>query len=631
MQSMRSSSQVSLTHSMKLVSKKRVVLATTGASAACLFAFCAARVLAQPAISPASGTTAIAPAIKSDTGAIGVPSALTAPLPQVSGVLDIECIDMPVAEVVNIIKQSASGELDILVTADVDTRLKSISLKNRTPEEAIRLVATAAGLTLTKADNRTYILSKNGVSDPSVVSSANENALVAVATKLPGVGALDLNKAPDLAKIQQTEDEDAPSVYRTVALRNVKPSMMAFWLDPTNHEEPAEFQQAKDRLRKTADDFAMPRSVKSRQELEKLNRQPINFSAGIAPQNFQGYGQFSNPYAPYNPYMQASPQVGGGRNNNSGGRQGGRQNNQGGTGGGTGSGLNSAQGLIPLPNGVEALVAVDPQNALLVRGTEEGINEIRTIIAFLDRPIGQVEIEAQFVTISKRITEQIGIRSARYRQGTLPGTPFEDGAVGSITPGSLTIGVTSGNFRAIFDGIQANEGTRVIASPRVTTFNNLTAQIKAINTQYIVTTSSTTTIPDEGPPVITEEIDIIPLFSGTMLTVTPTINQDGTITIAMQPLVIGLTTQISNDLDIPGQQLQQIDTISNIRDGDTLAIGGLRNVQDNRTRSKVPILGDIPIIGRLFRRKERIDTDDELLIFVTARIVRRVNEPVRGT
>jgi general secretion pathway protein D len=296
--------------------------------------------------------------------------------------------------------------------------------------------------------------------------------------------------------------------------------------------------------------------------------------------------------------------------------------------------------LIALPAGVESLTAIDPQNALLVRGTPEGIETIREIINYLDRPIAQVEIEAQFISVRSD-------RQNEFRLGFLgrDGSNSVGGGTASPFPildvpanGGIDVNIVRGDFRV---QIQAaiNRGLgRLVSSPRVTTFNNLTAQIRQVTPLPVVFTSSTITPGTGGsPPILTTTQELEFFSTGTILTVTPTINQDGTITIAMQPLVLGQIGGVefggTGDAAgiVPVITAQQIDTLTNVKDGETLAIGGLRSKNIQRSRGRIPLLGSLPLIGSLFRSKVEREIDEDLIIFVTARIVRRINDPVAGT
>src|SRR4028118_1911209 len=104
-------------------------------------------------------------------------------------------------------------------------------------------------------------------------------------------------------------------------------------------------------------------------------------------------------------------QFGGGQFGGGGGQVGGQVGigGQGGVGGVGGVGTQPAGSIFTLPEGIDQMVAIDPQNALLVYGTEEGLRELEALIAFLDRPLRQVEIEAQFVQVNTQDVNQFGI------------------------------------------------------------------------------------------------------------------------------------------------------------------------------------------------------------------------------
>ncbi|HEX8235112.1 MAG TPA: secretin and TonB N-terminal domain-containing protein [Abditibacteriaceae bacterium] len=599
-----------------------------------------------PASSSQQNVAASAFTLPADSAVPSPASIAAPPLPTGPVLISIDFADAPVAEVVSMIAKQ--GNVNIMVNQDVDNRVKNLSLNNVTVDEAIRAVVQGSQLSLTKIDN-TYVISK---ALPSSVA-----ALVPAQTPsstpsnpfgtLPGIGILPQNvPIPSLVAPTRSNDQDEERTFEALTLRNVKPSMMAYWLDPANHPMPAEFQQSQDRLENPSAEI-IPRQQDSSRN--RRNRNGLGNSDNF--EGYGGYGQFNNnPYSPYNPYMQANPQFGGGGGrgggNQGGGRGGGNQGGgrggggggRGGGGGGGGGGLGSAQGLIALPPGVESMTAIDPQNALLVRGTEEGIDQIRNVISYLDRPIGQVEIEAQFVSVSRTDIDrfQIGFRGARGNTDIGGGNLDPTTGVQTGT-GGISVDVVRGNYRLLLNALIQRGTGRLESSPRITTFNNLTARIVSTRNQPVIITESDITPGTGGaPPTITTTQTILTFTTGTILTVTPTINQDGTITIAMQPLV----SDANDGIAVPGPNSsgvipiitqQQIDTLANVKDGETLAIGGLRQKNIRNVRGRIPILGSIPLIGRLFRTNDQTEFDSELIIFVTARIVRRINDPVPGT
>jgi type II secretory pathway component GspD/PulD (secretin) len=575
------------------------------------------------------------------------PASIAAPpLPTGPVLISIDFADAAVSEVLSLIAKQ--GNVNIMVTEDVNNRVKNLALNNVTVDEAIQSVVRGSQLSIEKVGN-TYVISKSlpGSVAAPVTSQGMSDTPSNPFKLLPGIGLLPDNAPiPSLNRPVRANDDDEESTFRALSVRNVRPSIMAYWLDPANHPIPTEFQQSQDRLENPSAE------IMSRSQDGLRNRRNRNALAND--DNFNGYGQFNNnPYAPYNPYIQSNSQFGGGGGGRGGGGGGGRGGGggggrgggggggRGGGGGGAGGGggLTSAQGLIALPPGVESLTAIDPQNALLVRGTEEGIETIRNIISYLDRPIGQVEIEAQFVSVTREDIDQfeIGFRGRRNRTDVGGGGLDPDTGVGGTDSGGIAVDIVRGNYRLLLNALIQRGTGRLESSPRVTTFNNLTARIvSSQDSNVILTTSDITPGTGGGPPIVTTEQEIFTFTTGTILTVTPTINQDGTITIAMQPLVSdangGTAVPGANSSGvIPNIARQQIDTLANVKDGETLAIGGLRTKRMLSRRGRIPILGSIPGLADGFMTKEEIRSEGQLIIFERSRRAPASMNRVPGT
>jgi type II secretory pathway component GspD/PulD (secretin) len=333
----------------------------------------------------------------------------------------------------------------------------------------------------------------------------------------------------------------------------------------------------------------------------------------------------SNPWAQRpigTPWMQANPQFGGrqGQQGQQGGRQGQGQGGQGGQGGG---------GVFELPEGIDSMVAIDAQNTLLVRGTAEAVEELQQLIELIDQPLRQVEIEAQFVTLSNSNAKFFGID---FSGSALPFTLSATTNPNNVT-GNFNVGIVSRNFQATLNSLVSNSRAKIVTAPRVVAINNLTASLQS-------TTVTTVLLPQAainpgnggGNNVIATAQVPFQIFTSIGITVAPTINGDGTITVLMQPQVQQQGTPTPSN-PIPTVSSQTIQTVAIVRDGDTIALGGLRNKSIQNTRQKIPFLGNIPIIGKLFQSLDKSERDEDLIIFLTARELRRLDDtqPVPGT
>lgn len=282
-------------------------------------------------------------------------------------------------------------------------------------------------------------------------------------------------------------------------------------------------------------------------------------------------------------------------------------------------------------------------NTLIVTDSPEGLDEATRLITQLDRKPQQVLIEAKLVEVNLDKSFDIGVVwdyketgntvSPTHMIGTtanpmagganLGGGPLatkgSPGLTGvSAAPlssvGAFTFGrVTNRSFftATLSAGIK-DERVKVLADPRVATLNNQAANIQ-INSQ---TPFSTTDVTPLG--VISTKIQYVTI--GINLTVTPTVNADGYVTLKLTPSVSqpGLGASINN---APPINTRSADTVVMIKDGDTVAIGGLVSDNLRDTVNKVPVLGDIPVLGWLFKSKGTKRTRQELVIFVTPHIM----------
>ncbi|OGR42994.1 MAG: hypothetical protein A2X35_04530 [Elusimicrobia bacterium GWA2_61_42] len=297
-------------------------------------------------------------------------------------------------------------------------------------------------------------------------------------------------------------------------------------------------------------------------------------------------------------------------------------------------------------------------NALVVTDTPLGLDATARLIRSLDRVPKQVLIEVKLVEVSLDNSLDYGISWSGY--GEKNGTYFGSGnsankfSVGGNTPGIQSPGVTGGGAQMVssplsgttggsgvnlpanvvygafrlgkvaanymFDAVitaAAKKGkAKVLSDPKVATLNNKEANIN-ITTQIPYTTTEITAA---TPPISTTKVTY--LTTGIILKVTPTINSDGRISMKINPSVSQPSATITPVAGgAPGIDTRSADTNVIIRNGETIVIGGLIHDTQSEAVFKVPILGDIPILGYLFKKKSMSRTRMELLIFVTPRII----------
>jgi len=323
---------------------------------------------------------------------------------------------------------------------------------------------------------------------------------------------------------------------------------------------------------------------------------------------------------------------GGGQGGGQGGFGGGQGGGQGGLGGGQGGlgqgnqqGAGQARGLLPAGIEPNDLTALSNNNVIIVRYRDDAegeaaFRELQTRIRLLDIKPKQIQIRAQFVTVTQNDADQFGI-NWQFQKVNLLGVLN----AGYSPTGQAVIQFATGNLQTQLNFALTTGRGKVVASPMATTFNNVPAQF--VNTTQYYSFIPETFIGPGGAAQTTYYPQQIPATSA--LLVTPRINGDNTITLngQLQFQDESGTATSPDGTDYPILISQNTPVTRIIRNGDTMVLAGLIRKQDNSTVDKVPLLGDLPLIGSLFKSRS-INTDDsELLVFITATILA---DPVAG-
>ncbi len=278
----------------------------------------------------------------------------------------------------------------------------------------------------------------------------------------------------------------------------------------------------------------------------------------------------------------------------------------------------------------EATFSSDPETRkLIVITDDETALHISQVITNLDRPKPQVLIKVVFLEVTRRDGLDVGVEG----KFTHKITDTHTGEASSLF-GGLASQTTGGFYKVLSDDLEitlraiSEAGkTEVLSRPSILTRNNQQAVITVGQTLPFVTNSRIT---DNGQTINTIEYRDI----GIILRVTPFITSDGMVEMIVAPEISTLTDKtvpISNTANAPVIAKRSAETVVVTADGKTVVIGGL--MENNKTESvrKVPILGDIPILGMAFKRKIKENTQTELIIFLTPYVVQRPSELAKMT
>jgi MSHA biogenesis protein MshL len=199
------------------------------------------------------------------------------------------------------------------------------------------------------------------------------------------------------------------------------------------------------------------------------------------------------------------------------------------------------------------------------------------------------------------------------------------GTNSSAFGGVFTLAVQANNFAAFFELLKTQGDLNVLSSPRVSTMNNQKAVIKVGTDSYFVTKQDTTSSSTlSGLPTISTELS--PFFSGIALDVTPQIDEAGNINLHIHPSVSEvsekLITVASNQtISTALSSVQESDNIVRVGSGQIIVIGGLMKEASTEDNASVPVLGDIPLIGNLFKHKKVTRIKRELVILLKPTVI----------
>ncbi len=239
----------------------------------------------------------------------------------------------------------------------------------------------------------------------------------------------------------------------------------------------------------------------------------------------------------------------------------------------------------------------------------------------------QVQIEARIYEVNLNDNYSLGIdwsrinfygTSGNFALANIITAPF-GGFIAKAA--STTISFADGSFDGVLEALQEQGELRVVSQPRVVTMNNQPALIKVATDQPFFTSTISQGTAGTGN-IVTEQARSVTV--GLVLSVTPQISEDGWIMMDVTPIISRLREIAESPLgtaNAPILDVKQSSGLVRLRDGEMIIIGGLIQEESSETERKVPLLGDIPWLGRLFKGTYTVKTKSELVIFISPKIV----------
>jgi len=273
-------------------------------------------------------------------------------------------------------------------------------------------------------------------------------------------------------------------------------------------------------------------------------------------------------------------------------------------------------------------VAADKaRNALLVRATRREHREIRNLLNEIDSSPQQVMLEATIAEVRLNDELDLGVRWF-FESGNFDYT-FSDasnGSTGPTFPGFSAVFGTGGANVAL-SALSGVTDVKIISSPTLMVMDNEEAVLQIGDQVPIATQTSTDNSSNDAPTITNIEYR----DTGVILTVTPNISRNGRVVLDVVQEISSVSQEQTSGIDSPTIRQRKVATNVMLNDGATLALGGLVQASDTKTVTKVPGLGDAPLVGGLFRRTESDKRRSELLVLIRPRVVYTENDARTAT
>jgi general secretion pathway protein D len=296
----------------------------------------------------------------------------------------------------------------------------------------------------------------------------------------------------------------------------------------------------------------------------------------------------------------------------------------------------------PLVSGKVRISADKATNSLIIMADKEDYMVLEDVIQKLDIPRSMVYIEALFMEVDMKTSLNIGVDWTAFGKASLggketlvgggfsPGFPGpEDLLQGGLTLGMLTdpvtiAGVTVSNITAIINAVKTDDDFRILSTPQVLTTDNEEARIVIGENRPFQTRSTTD---DSGGTFESFEYRDV----AKTLKITPHVTEDRLVRmqINLEITNINRAATLTTSSTLPVTNKRTVDTTVIVEDEQTVVIGGLIDDTTTENDNKVPGLGDVPLLGWLFKNQSEESTKTNLFIFITPRVIKNPQEAAK--
>ncbi|HEX9715409.1 MAG TPA: hypothetical protein VGA28_06940, partial [Desulfurivibrionaceae bacterium] len=275
--------------------------------------------------------------------------------------------------------------------------------------------------------------------------------------------------------------------------------------------------------------------------------------------------------------------------------------------------------------GEPLLLADDGRNIILIRALTPDYTRLVKLMERLDNLPRQVLIEVMVVEVTLNDSWQFGIEWALKNNqlkidGTKYGQSFTTDFASKITSGfSYSVFRSAEDVVALINAIADQTDTTLLSSPQILVLNNEEASVN-VGDQVPILTSQSVPI-TSNPTDLFQTSTVQYKDTGTLLKVRPRINHDGLVILDVVQQVSSVKVNTFGGTDSPIISTRELKTRLAVKNGQSIMMGGLINKDNSITQSKIPLLGDIPLLGWAFKYESHKNDKTELLVMITPYVI----------
>lgn len=271
--------------------------------------------------------------------------------------------------------------------------------------------------------------------------------------------------------------------------------------------------------------------------------------------------------------------------------------------------------------------ADDARNALVFWGNDPEQEQFARLIHSLDTAPTQVLLEATIAEVSLNDELNFGLRWF-FESGDLSGTftNSETGSVGANFPG-LSVLFQGSSATAALSALNSVTNVNVVASPSLMVLDNQEAELQ-IGDEVPIATQQVQDTSDPNAPLVST---VSFRDTGIILSVRPRVSTGGQVVLDIEQEVSSVANTTTSGIDSPTISQRRIETTVVVGDGQTIALGGLIEESRNRSNAQLPGLGDVPVVGGLFRNRGDTISRTELLVLITPQVIRSNQDALAAT